>query len=154
MTRADWDVLWGIRGGSAANGKELMIIQLYFAFMGEHTRLGDKAGVLIHLRKFLEEHGTELTRAMDPERTFDFAEGNVTKVKRLLMFLKEETAEIASGYEIRILDVFASAILEGMQHAGIIQRVQDSEREDVTEELRACVRTQKVFQRLMQSFAF
>ena len=87
---------------------------------------------------------------MDPETNFDFREENVDRIRDLLQYLKEETIEIATVSEVKIFDVFASVILEGLQYAQIIPQTLESELDDVAKEMGYCAGARKSLQKLLK----
>jgi len=115
--------------------KDIMIIQLYCVFLGMEVS-DEKNEFALQLSGFLRENKGNLLKAFEPETNFDFSKENIRKIKELLLKLKEGTIELTNNTSnIKLFDVFASIILEGLQCAQIIPYTAEAELDEISEEI-------------------
>jgi hypothetical protein len=82
---------------------------------------------------------------MNAEDAFVFTDENIKRVKDLLVNLKSETLDLTNTSELKIFDILASIIIEGLQYSKIIPYPVDSQLEDITKQMTHYSNSKKIF---------
>ena len=100
--------------------KDIVVLKLYFAFMGR--RFSDKHNNLFMRQtyRFLFENKGHLLKALDPDTEFRFSEEVLDSVKELIAVFKEEGFRNSDVSELPLFDRFTSVLIEAMQYANLI----------------------------------
>ncbi len=117
--------------------KDIVILRLYFSFLGKN--LSEKTGSFVkQILKFFGENrnslgkeGAHLELAMNAENHFIFTEPVKEKVKVLLITSSSEEFTQKKTSELAIFDVLTNILIEAMQFSNLIPYNVENEIEEL-----------------------
>ncbi|CAI2371570.1 unnamed protein product [Moneuplotes crassus] len=110
--RNDWESLVNAIQNSELSPKDLIVLNLYFTFMGIDLSFENLQAELL---RALEETRGRWYSEFDPDIKFTFNDNNVEKIRELLIGLNHENFVSSEVSQLGIFDVFTNIIIEALQ---------------------------------------
>lgn len=106
--------------------KDIVILKLYFSFMGRKYSGRHDNLFMRQTHRFLYENKNDIEDALDPILHFKFTNEVISQVKSLLnLFLNQSFIE-SEMTNLSIFDAFTAIIIEALQYCDLIPKYEDS----------------------------
>ena len=113
------------------NERDIVVLLIFFSLSGKCVRINSqffRADVLHYLNEYKSKlESTTLKQLFDPRSCFIFSEGNISNLKNLLDYLRNEEIDLEFQKSIKIIDMLASSIIEAFQFCKILPSSQEED---------------------------
>ena len=137
-----WNKLTRALSENELGPKDLVILRLYFSFLGKNYS-EKNASFVKQVLKFLAENRNSLDFTMNAETHFVFLDPIKEKVKLLLISSSSEEFTQKKTSELRIFDVLTNILIEAMQFSNLIPYNVENEIEELQDGLLQCSSSKK-----------